>query len=218
MKSYGDTKYTGVFSPPDTDDLVEETVEPFTSGETNTSAPVVNAPGGKFHSDATGMPETGEKLRKSTRTKAPVDRYIGNTTTVNKTRWGAFSVPKLLLNTVLLAGVLFLPNTVVAEPTHGFIDTGMSHLFPDPARSFQPLKSSERLEKLRAYHAYLDKLEDLNSPEPEDARWEVSSIENFIERPSTDDTPTKTIFKVIWADGGKAWVPMDVLRLHDPSH
>jgi hypothetical protein len=45
----------------------------------------------------------------------------------------------------------------------------------------------------------------------------VSCIEQVIvcKYGKEDTSPNKTIFKVLWADRGKTWIPMDILPLHN---
>ena len=55
-------------------------------------------------------------------------------------------------------GVLFIPNAYYASPFSS-LDNDLEEFFPNDKES-DVLDKSPRIEKLRAYHAYLDKLDD----------------------------------------------------------
>ena len=68
-----------------------------------------------------------------------------------------------------IVGMAFIPTSSYAEPTYGLKDTENAHLQLD---SIAPLSKEDKLEELRAYHSYLDKMSDLFEPDPEgDDYW-----------------------------------------------
>ena len=78
----------------------------------------------------------------------------------------------------------------------------------------QPLDTSPNFEKLRAYHSFLDKWNQLTDPQPEDMRWQVEKILSVINVPVKHGRSVH--FKVQFQEGDKAWVNMDNLRVDDP--
>ena len=66
---------------------------------------------------------------------------------------------------------MLLPTHIVAEPSQGLRDFGgTKFLFPHP-ETFVPLSTEPNIEKLRAYHAVLDRWNIQMNPTPEDERW-----------------------------------------------
>ena len=75
----------------------------------------------------------------------------------------------------------------------------------------KPLHNADKLEHLRAYYARLDLIREVLEPEPKDYEWQVQEIDTY---KVLSGVP---YFKVIKYFGGiKQWLPMDILRLHDP--
>ena len=127
-----------------------------------------------------------------------------------KTTWKPGKVIQGLAFAVL-AGASLVTNIVIAEPPgRALSDIGpdVLHgiLFPD-ATQLQPIKTSVKLERLRAYHARLDFLNDIESPEESKPDWQVLYIENFKNRPLADEKPNH-YFKVQWLNGDKSWLKM----------
>jgi Reverse transcriptase (RNA-dependent DNA polymerase) len=83
-----------------------------------------------------------------------------------------------------------------------------------------PLQTTPEVEEMRAYHAYVDMLNDVYEEDPENERWRVESIIDHQVRRiyrGLDHRPPKVKLKVRYADGQKkAWLDLDVLRLHQP--
>jgi Reverse transcriptase (RNA-dependent DNA polymerase) len=94
------------------------------------------------------------------------------------------------------------------------MDLGTDDLFSD-VEALKPIDTSNKLEQLRAYHARLDILNDIESPDLTKADWDVQFIEKYVVRTRKDNSPD-IVFKVQWLGGDKAWVKMGDLRLHDP--
>ena len=133
----------------------------------------------------------------------------------NRTSWVPSRIEKLYNLTTNVIGILFLPTHVQAVPSTGMIDYGSTNfLFPIDDLTL-PLKSSPSLEKLRAYHAVLDRWNKHLDPMPEDERWRIDSIVRSSNKVRLDGTPS-IFFKVRFADGPKMWLTMDQLRVEDP--
>ena len=78
-----------------------------------------------------------------------------------------------------------------------------------------PLNRTPNLDKLRAYHAVLDRWNSIHNPEPEDTRWHISKVLQCSNRPVKDGS--RSIFmKIKYSDGPKTWMRLDDLRLEDP--
>jgi len=110
---------------------------------------------------------------------------------------------------------MVLPTHVVAEPSHGLVEhPNTSFLFPDPS-VFVPLETEPHIEKLRAYHAVLDRWNMMENPLPEDTRWHIKEIIQLSNKPRKDGT--RSIYaKIRYSDGPKTWISLDNLRLEDP--
>ena len=113
-----------------------------------------------------------------------------------------------------MLGITLLPNSIIAEPQRELVDLGTDGWFPD-ATMMLPLEQSESLESLRAYHARLDILNDIESPDESKSDWQALFIEKYNIKTRENGSPHIT-FKVQWWGGDKSWVKMDDLRLHDP--
>ena len=140
--------------------------------------------------------------------KAPV-RFAGNMETV----WRPGQALKAMAKAAML-GLLLLPNVIIAEPAAGLVDLGTTGLFPE-ATALQPIDATVKTERLRAYHARLDIINDAFSGEDDKADWQVQMIERYISRDKADGAK-EVVFKVQWLGGGKSWVKMENLRTHDP--
>ena len=113
----------------------------------------------------------------------------------NRTSWVPSRIEKLYNLTTNVIGILFLPTHVQAVPSTGMIDYGSTNfLFPIDDLTL-PLKSSPSLEKLRAYHAVLDRWNKHLDPMPEDERWRIDSIVRSSNKVRLDGTPS-IFFKV----------------------
>ena len=121
---------------------------------------------------------------------------------------------KILLCNSALRGVQFIPNTYYANPIKSIKDLA-EELFPS-STEFSPLNKTPKMEKLRVYHAYLDKINDeLLEPSPYNDNWKVKNILNHSQR-QTGMGEMEYFFKVQWENQETSQVTMDVLRLHDP--
>lgn len=77
-----------------------------------------------------------------------------------------------------------------------------------------PLDTTEKIEKLRAYHAQLDLHSAIDNPEQSEVDWQVEEIEAWEMR--KDRGENRVFLKVKWFGGDKQWLPIDTLCLHDP--
>ena len=78
-----------------------------------------------------------------------------------------------------------------------------------------PIDPSEQTEELHAYHLSLDRLNAIMNPDGEDERWRISNVEKHLLRGRPDGS-RPIYLKVQYADGDKAYHPLDVVRTHDP--
>ena len=147
--------------------------------------------------------------RRSGRRKEEPKRFSG----MIKTLWKPGKVIKAMA-AIAVIGVCLIPNTIIAEPEHGLRDLGEAGLFPE-ATSRQPLQTSDKTEKLRAYHARLDIMNEAYQPDPTQIDWKAEIIEKFVHRKNSEGD-TELAFKVHWHGGTKSWMKMDAMRLHDP--
>ena len=136
-------------------------------------------------------------------------KFVGNL----KTIWKPSKVIKGLATAAVL-GISLLPSAIIAEPKVALQPLGTSGLFPDISVK-QPLDTSAKIEKLRAYHARLDVLNEIDSPDLTKADWDVALIADYLVR-KRENGPPDILFKVMWLGGDKQWVKMGDLRLHDP--
>ena len=130
------------------------------------------------------------------------------------TRWIPSS-PLKWLGGLLLAGLMFLPTHVSAEPTHGLVEMHHPSQWYSNMKPSTPLSHTPDLDKLRAYHAACDRFNMLMDPQPEDLRWNISHIKQCSYKEVADNKKS-IFFKAQYGDGAKAWMPMDIIRLEDP--
>ena len=100
-----------------------------------------------------------------------------------------------------------------SEPSHGLIDVGTSclHLSGD---KFSPTDPTKKVEELRAYHAYLDKMEDLFEQDPEQDDWKVYRV--LSHKIWYTSQGKEVLLKVQWHNGEKSLLPLEAVRLHNP--
>jgi hypothetical protein len=67
-------------------------------------------------------------------------------------------------------------------------------------------------EELRAYHSYLNKLNDMFSPDPQLQHWTPDTILSHHVQHIDDDEKRKVFLKVQWPDDDS---PKQYLKLHD---
>ena len=77
-----------------------------------------------------------------------------------------------------------------------------------------PTDSTNKVEELRAYHAYLDKMEEQFEQDPEQDDWKVHKVLSHKVRHMGEDK--QLLLKVQWLNGEKSLMPADTVRLHDP--
>ncbi|MEM7375623.1 MAG: reverse transcriptase domain-containing protein, partial [Bacteroidota bacterium] len=115
-----------------------------------------------------------------------------------------------------LFNTMFLPNSIQAEPTNGMRTyNNTAYLFPHHDSEIKIETTSTKLEKLRSYHAVLDRWNQVINPQPEDQRWMIQKIEKHSHKPLPNGA-VSNFFKVQYVDSGKQWFSMDQLRLEDP--
>ena len=131
----------------------------------------------------------------------------------HRTIWSPSNMVKTLF-LVSALGHSLLPSTIVAEPLGPVKEHSLAGLFTD-VDYLKPLDTDVQLEQLRAYHARLDVLNELESPDLSKSDWDVALIERYAVQWLKDDTPDIR-FNVVWVGGDKQWVKMKDLRLHDP--
>jgi hypothetical protein len=114
---------------------------------------------------------------------------------------------------MIAMGLLLFPTMIQALPTTGLVDTKIP-LCASQVTTLLPLDPGHKHEELRAYHAYLDRIEELEGNDPDTTSWRIASIDKHLIR--SKEEGRSLVFKVSYLDGDKAWLPMEVLRLHDP--
>jgi hypothetical protein len=209
-EDYNNLRYPGEYSPPEQAYEVELPTRERKTEPAKDPVPRVKGIGGS-------MPQTrkSERLARNNGTakpttdcekKKPKKRKL-------KTIWTPPSKLAAIITTVLLLGANLIPNTVLAEPNQEMQDFGTDCLFPD-VTSLQPLVTTDKMESLRVYHAHLDILNEIESPDPARSDWDALYIEEYNNQGNA--TKPDLWFKVNWINGDKTWVRMKDLRLHDP--
>ena len=126
-----------------------------------------------------------------------------------KTKWKPTKIAQVMIVTM---NALFVSNCIYAEPVKPLINLENSTVFKQVKAP--PLSNSEKEEKLRAYHAKLDLMNDMFMPDDDSYKWQVEHIDKYLVKKKDDKV--NIFFKVIWFGGNKQWVHMDDLRVHDP--
>ena len=101
--------------------------------------------------------------------------------------------------------------------------TDINDAFPIPTISqiSEPMTPVDTVEELRAYHSYLEKLNDMFSPDPHNQHWTPDTILSHHVRQSDEEDasrPRKIYLKVQWPDqdSPNQYVQLDDLRCDDP--
>ena len=167
----------------------------------------------KYSSECTPpeTPSDGPMLRRSNR----IADQLKEKKKVNRTSWIPSRMRKIYTVTSGLLGILLLPTHIQATPTTGMTEIRPPNLLWNGNDLTTPLKSTPTLEKLRAYHAVLDRWNMLMNPSPSDERWRIERIIKCSNKVRIDGSPS-VFFKVLFADGPKMWLTMDQLRIEDP--
>ena len=127
-----------------------------------------------------------------------------------RTRWRPTKIAQVMFGTMVNA--LLVSNCVYAEPAKPLQVIDNSTMV-NQVKAI-PLSKTDKDEKLRAYHARLDLLNDMFHPNEDLYGWQVEHIAKHLVR--KNDDKVNIFFKVIWFGGDKQWMHMDDLRLHDP--
>ena len=123
---------------------------------------------------------------------------------------------------LLLMGACVLPTHAHFEPQATALEPPMQedlpqvHMIPIGDLTHD---TSVKTEKLRAYHAALDRWNLLVNPQAEDHFWIMTKISRHSNREHTDIDGNKRrsiFFKTTFADGFQTWIDKDTLRLEDP--
>ena len=194
-KAYNKLKAKTNYKPKETD-LYDPTIKT----EIPTLGPDVTAE----VCDDRGATESQQGLRRSNRRKV-----------LSTAKWAPIQSKSFLrLATGLVLGALTLPNQVSANPVKPLPD------FPTVALDYNPItceptSRSKQLNKLRAYHAVLDKWNSMMDPDPLEQRWSINKVvQDRVVHEGTDDR--RVFLKVQFNDGPKKWMTMDEVQLVDP--
>ena len=144
------------------------------------------------------------------RTRVEKDRKINLTKQHSRTKWKSNKLVKAIFTIGI--GIAFLGTNLFAEP-RGDSMMKHSHILPE---IIEPLKSTSRIEELRAYHASLDLINAMHNPDVDDVIWKPDHIESHLVRKHKSNGTKEIFFKVEWRDGTRQWVPMNALRLQEP--
>ena len=217
---YKDVKYKEKYVPPEQPTLVTVPTKDKQSKPVQDVIPNVrrsNRTIPKVTSPKTIKPMVKEENKLSTSEgnhNVPKLRRSTRKVNVLKTIWKPSKIIKGLA-LAAFAGVTLVSTAVIAEPPESSLtNPGNDILFRDDMQ-LQPIQTSETLERLRAYHARLDFLNDIESPEESKPDWQALFISEYKNRPLANGKPN-LYFKVQWLNGEKSWVKMQDLRLHDP--
>ena len=90
------------------------------------------------------------------------------------TRWIP-DKPRSILK-LLAVSLTLLPNVIIAEPASGFAPKPHSEAMAHHADTFKPMEQTPQWDKLRAYHAALDRWNLLVNPSAEDHHWIMQNI------------------------------------------
>lgn len=154
------------------------------------------------------------KPRRSARLKKKEHTTV-EVRTANRTTWVPTRARKAFKVAALGIGLTLLPNRVCALPTIGMIKVPPPTTLTSSSELLTPMKSTPNMEKLRAYHAVLDRWNSYVNPDPENERWRIKRIVRMSHRTREDGTPS-VFFKIQFFDGPRMWLTMDQLRIEDP--
>jgi hypothetical protein len=130
------------------------------------------------------------------------------------------TIPEKCITTLARLGIIMFTSSAIVHPTTTSIQPPISpseiaQTFPTvPIQhvSLPQLEPTDTVEELRAYHSYLDKLNDMFSPDPHNQHWTPESILSHHVQHLHDEERRKVYLKVQWPDDDS---PNQVLKLDD---
>ena len=192
-----ETSYKHKFVPPEIDDEIDDSGEPQDDRESQRAVKLGQDPPIPRKPPDPPNPSP-EPLRRSTRIR---------------TVFRPSRMRKALTMFTAMVGVTFFPNSVYAEPIRGMNEAPIGPGSQDI--SFTPIDEAESAEKLRVYHAQLDRMNDMMEQDPETEDWKVHEIKGYRTR-HVVGKGTELLFEVVWKNKERSLIPMESLRLHDP--
>ena len=131
------------------------------------------------------------------------------------TRWVPYNTSQIFkMATTMAFGILLMPTHVMAKPGISFPSLTTKSLSLNPI-VHEPTSPTQKVKKLRAYHAVLDRWNSLQNPDPLEARWALKKVVS--DREIDYGTEGRKVFlKVQFQDGPKKWMTMDEVQLVDP--
>jgi hypothetical protein len=130
-------------------------------------------------------------------------------------------LPKKCMKTIAKLGVIFFTSSAIVQPNTNSIQPPISpsdiaQVFPVPVQPTltTQMEPIDKVEELRAYHSYLDKLNDMFSPDPHLQHWTPDTILSHHVQYLDDDERRKIFLKVQWPDDDspKQYLKLDDLR------
>jgi hypothetical protein len=129
-------------------------------------------------------------------------------------------LPEKCLKTIATLGVILFTSSAIVQPITTSVQPPLSPsnieqiFLPEKVQPTLPtnLEPTDTVEELRAYHSYLDKLNDMFSPDPHLQHWTPDTILSHHVQHCHDDKKRKVFLKVQWSDGD---LPRQYLQLDD---
>ena len=112
------------------------------------------------------------------------------------------------------SSVITLPLSTLTLPL--ISRSEIENVFPPmPHIHFKPY---DTVEDLQVYHSYLDKLNDMFSPDPDVTHWTPETILSHHVQHVCDGEKRRVYMKIQWIDDDspRQIIPLDDLRMDDP--
>jgi hypothetical protein len=131
------------------------------------------------------------------------------------------TLPMKCINTIAKLGIIMFTSSAIVKPLSTTALPPISRFEVEsvfPKVQHIQMKPIDNVEELRAYHSYLDKLNDMFSPDPDVAHWTPKTILSHHVQHLHDDEERKVYMKIQWPDENtpKQNIPLDDLRMDDP--
>jgi len=135
-------------------------------------------------------------------------------------------LPEKCLKTIAKLGVILFTSSAIVQPVTTFIQPPISpsdiaQAFPsviEHSEILSRMEPTDKVEELRAYHSYLDKINDMFSPDPHLQHWTPETILSHHVQHVNDDERRQVYLKVQWQDedSPRQLLALDDLRMDEP--
>ena len=218
-ESYNDISYEQVYEPPDEETMIETDPDNPDRGDHEDRGAMKQDQIDKLllEQKQTVKPRRSKQLKSPSPNESNILETRSRTSRINqavqepnKTIWTNNKWHKFL-KVVVAIGIQFVPSHVMAMPSSDL----KAEMKPLIVKQIDPISTAHRVEELRAYHLNLDRMNQLLDPDEAEDRWRINKVLKH-RLVTSKDRPERVFVKVKYVDSAETYMPLDVLRTHDP--